>query len=354
MKNPLEEIISREILKDGPIPFSRFMELCLYHTEHGYYQQERAVTGGAGGDFYTAPHVHELFGQTITGWARKEAERMGLDEVTLVELGPGNGHLAQDILDSWGEGPCRVEMILVEASCPRKRELESRFRGRPVRVLSPEELDGLDPVRGFVLANEFFDALPFRIFENRGGDVFEIHVQPGQGVFEEVLLPLRDVQENFRPLLNAIPEGFRTELSPEWEDWIFRISRVLEKGRFLIIDYGEFTDGLIVPWRMGGTMRCFHRHQVDTVPYEKPGLKDITAHVNFSFLKDSALSAGFGLGTYTTQSSFLIRNGILDLIGERMERVGEEEGVKLWLSVKNLVHDEGMGEIFKAMVLEKN
>lgn len=101
-------------------------------------------------------------------------------------------------------------------------------------------------------------------------------------------------------------------------------------------------------------MRCFHRHQVDTNPYEKPGRKDITAHVNFSFLKDFALSTGFGLGSYTTQSSFLIRSGILDLIGERMERVGEEEGGKLWLSVKNLVHDEGMGEIFKGMVLEKN
>lgn len=252
MKNPLEEIISREIRKDGPIPFSRFMELCLYHPEHGYYQQERAVTGGAGGDFYTAPHVHELFGQTIAGWARKEAERMGLDEATLVELGPGNGHLAQDILDRWGEGPCRLALILVETSRPRKRELESRFRGRPVRVLSPEELDDLDQVKGFVLANEFFDALPFRIFESSGGDVFEVHVQSGQDAFEEILLPLRDVPENFKPLLDAIPEGFRTELSPEWEAWICRVNRVLEKGRFLIIDYGEFTDGLIVPWRMGG------------------------------------------------------------------------------------------------------
>ena len=104
---------------------------------------------------------------------------------------------------------------------------------------------------------------------------------------------------------------------------------------------------------MGGTLRCYQRHQVDTNPYENPGEKDITAHVNFSFLKDIALETGFTLRSYTTQSSFLIKGGILELLAKQMEQLPENEATGLWLTVKNLIHEEGMGEIFKAMVLEK-
>lgn len=352
MANTLKDILRREIREKGPIPFSRFMEVCLYHPEQGYYQRPESVTGRTG-DFFTAPHVHELFGHTISTWVRAEAGAKGLEEVTIIELGPGNGQLAQDILDSWETSAPPLSMILVETSGPRKKDLEARFRGRPVRVLSPEEMDDLAPVRGAVLANEFFDALPLRIFENRGGTIHEAHVQLEGDGFSEVLLPAGGLPEKVASLLAHFPDGFRTEISPEWDAWIGKIGRVLEKGSLVVIDYGEFTDGFIVPWRMGGTLRCFHRHQVDTDPYEDPGRKDITAHVNFSFLKQAALSRGFSLRSYTSQSSFLIKGGILDLISERMNQMGENEGMRLWLKVKNLVHDEGMGEIFKAMVLEK-
>lgn len=352
MENNLEKIIRSEIAEKGPMPFSRFMEICLYHPGQGYYQREARVTGGAG-DFFTAPHVHELFGHTISAWIRKEAERIGLEEVTLVELGPGNGQLAQDILESWDLSGPPLSMILAEAGAARRRELAARFEGRQVRVISPEEIDGLDPVKGAVLANEFFDALPLRIFENRGDVIQEVHVRLEGESLVEALLPARDIPRSFSSLLQDLPEGFRTEVSPGWDEWMGKIGRLLERGLLLVLDYGEFTDGLLVPWRMGGTLRCFYRHRVDTDPFEAPGQKDITAHVNFSFLKEAALSKGFSLRSYTSQSSFLIKGGILELIAERMNRLGEKEGMKLWLTVKNLVHEEGMGEIFKALVLER-
>jgi len=352
MGNDLESIIRQEIQENGPIPFSRYMEICLYHPEQGYYQRRPAVTGKTG-DFFTAPHVHELFGHTVSAWIRAEAAKMGVEEMTLIELGPGNGQLAQDILDSWDSSGPSLSMILVEASDPGKKKLEARFRERPVRVLSPPQVDDVDPVIGVVIANEFFDALPLRIFENRDGIVHEVHVEVGEDSLEEVLFPAKDLPESYSFLLSDLHDGFRTEISPGWETWMEKVARVLEKGCLLVVDYGEFTDGLLVPWRMGGTMRCFHRHQVDADPYEAPGEKDITAHVNFSLIKEMGLSRGFSLRSYTTQSSFLIKGGILELIAQRMNRLGEREGMKLWLTVKNLVHDEGMGEIFKAMVLEK-
>jgi SAM-dependent MidA family methyltransferase len=352
MEKKLKEILFQEIQEKGPIPFSRYMEVCLYHPDMGYYQRQENITGPAG-DFYTAPHVHSLFGQTLSRWVRNKALEMGLDEVTVLELGPGNGQLAQDILDHWDPKGPSLSMILVETGGPRKRDLEARFSGLPVRVLSPSEIGNLGPVEGIVLANEFFDALPLRIFQNSDGTITEIHVDRKGEDLEEVLLPPAQPSDNFQDLLEDLPEGFRTEVSPDWGPWMEKASRALDRGTLVIVDYGEFSDGLIVPWRAGGTLRCYRRHQVDSNPYEDPGEKDITAHVNFSFLKKLAIQEGFTLRSFTTQSSFLIKAGILDLLAHRMEQLPEKEATGLWLTVKNLIHEEGMGEIFKVMVLEK-
>jgi SAM-dependent MidA family methyltransferase len=352
MKTTLSDIILDEIREKGPIPFSRYMELCLYHPDLGYYQRSEFITGPSG-DFYTAPHVHALFGQTVGNTIGKMSEEMDLEEVTVLELGPGNGQLAQDILDAWNDKRRPLSLILVEESGPGKRDLEARFEGRPVRVLSPSEVDNLEPFKGAVLANEFFDALPLRIFASTDNGIMEAFVAQENGCFTEELLPVNEIPEGFDEILDDLPLGYRVEISSHWKPWITKTAHVLSRGRLFIIDYGEFTDGLVVPWRMGGTLRCFRRHQVDTEPYENPGEKDITAHVNFSLLKGLALEAGFSLRSYTSQASFLIKSGILEMLAKQMETLPEREATGLWLTVKNLVHDEGMGEIFKVMVLEK-
>ena len=101
-KRDLREIIAGEIREKGPLPFSRYMELCLYHPSLGYYQRQEPTTGRSG-DFYTAPHAHALFGRTIGAWIQRMASNAGLDEVTVLELGPGNGQLSRDILDHWSK-----------------------------------------------------------------------------------------------------------------------------------------------------------------------------------------------------------------------------------------------------------
>ncbi|UCG38823.1 MAG: SAM-dependent methyltransferase [bacterium] len=348
-----EEIIAAEITRDGPIPFARYMEICLYHPEAGYYQRAAPATGRPG-DFYTAPHVHALFGHTIAQWIHSQAGRWGMGPVTLLELGPGNGRLARDILDWWGDRSPALAMVLVEGGGRRRAELEEAFLGQPVSVMDEAGLDLLDPFEGFVLANEFFDALPLRVFQKADGALAELFVDLQGRELVELLcesgLPGGAPDE----VLSLLPEGFRTEISPQWQVWMERISRVLARGQALILDYGEYTDGLIVPWRMGGTLRCYRGHQVDTDPLEAPGDKDITAHVNFSLLGSWAAQAGLEVRSLVSQASFLVRSGILDLMTREMEALTERQATELWLKVKNLVHDEeGMGELFKAMVLEK-
>ena len=347
----LSQIIAAEISEKGPIPFSRYMELCLYHPRLGYYQRQEPTTGPAG-DFYTAPHVHALFGRTLASWIQRLAKDTGLDNVTVLELGPGNGQLARDILDHWGKDQATLSLILVEEAGPRRRDLEARFANDPVRVVEPGELDSLDPFEGVVLANEFFDALPLRVFERSEDIVKEVYVDQEKDGFKEVLLSA-ETGGRMTEALDTLPEGCRTEASDLWHTWLFRISRVLDRGRLLILDYGESADNLIVPWRPAGSLRCYRRHQVDTDPYDSPGEKDITAHVNFSLLRDWGEDSGFGFLSFSSQSSFLIKGGILEMLAQTMDKLPEKEATGLWLTVKNLIHEEGMGEVFKVMVLEK-
>jgi len=349
-KSDLKQILASEIHEKGPIPFSRYMEICLYHPSLGYYQRQEPATGTAG-DFYTAPHVHALFGRTIGSWIQKTARRTGLEKVTVLELGPGNGQLSRDILDHWGRGP-DLSMILVEEAGPRRRDLEARFTNDPVRIMEPMELDDLEPFDGVVLANEFFDALPLRIFTKKEDLIMEVFVDHSDSGIGEVLLPA-EVEGAIGEVLDGLPEGFRTEASDLWQAWIERIARVLDSGELLILDYGESTEGLIVPWRGAGSLRCYRRHQVDNDPYDSPGEKDITAHVNFSLLRNFAEQAGFKFQSLTSQSSFLIKGGILEMLAQTMEKLPEKEATGLWLTIKNLVHEDGMGDVFKAMVMEK-
>ena len=348
----LKQIIADEILEKGPIPFSRYMDLCLYHPHLGYYQRQEPATGPAG-DFYTAPHVHALFGRTIGSWIQQMAVKNGLQEVTVLELGPGNGQLSRDILDHWGDDQPPVSMILVEEAGPRRRDLEARFVNDPVRVVEPMELDGLDPFDGVVLANEFFDALPLRVLTRTDGVPEEMFVDHDKEGFKETFLPM-DTGGRVGEVLVNLPEGFRTEVSDLWQTWLFRIARIIHRGQLLIVDYGNSTDGLIVPWRMAGSLRCYRRHQVDTDVFDSPGEKDITAHVNFSLLQSWGEDAGFEFKSLASQSSFLIKGGILEMLAQTMEALPEKEATGLWLTVKNLVHEDGMGEIFKVMVLEKS
>jgi SAM-dependent MidA family methyltransferase len=347
------DIIRQEILENGPISFARYQELCLYHPELGYYQRQEPATGSSG-DFYTAPHVHALFGHTVGQWIRNVASRAGWGKVTVLELGPGNGQLAQDILTYWEGGKPEISMILLEEAGPRRRDLEARFQGSPVQVMGPDEINRIEPFEGVVLANEFFDALPLRIFSRIDNHINEVFVDQDEAGFTEILRHPEETDEVLGAFLAELPEGFRTEVSVLCKPWLQKISRVLREGKILIIDYGELTDALKVPWRSGGTLRCYRRHHVDTDPYDGPGEKDITAHVNFDLLEQWAKEAGLQQVSLVSQASFLIRAGILELLSAKMEKLDERHATGLWLTVKNLVHDEeGMGEIFKAAVYRK-
>ncbi len=95
-------MIEQEIGEHGPIPFSRYMELCLYHPELGYYSRNAEQFGKAG-DFYTSSDVHAVFGRLLARQFEEIWRALGSPaEVEILELGPGRGLFAQDVL-AWSE-----------------------------------------------------------------------------------------------------------------------------------------------------------------------------------------------------------------------------------------------------------
>ncbi len=352
------DLIAQMISRDGPLPFSRYMDICLYDSDFGYYSQASPRTGREG-DFYTSPHVHELFGATLSRWLRMELEVMGIGEPTLVELGPGNGQLADDVLNEWKKvGDRRPDLILVEESQPGRALLARRFENAPVSILSPDDWSSLPVFAGAVIANEFFDALPLQLLERRDDGLMEVCVDLADGSLTEVLLPVdNDTLDPAVPEMSeALPPGHRMAFAPGWKKWLELVSAKLGSGILLAIDYGDVFEALNVPWRREGTLRCFYKHQVVSDPFIEPGRMDITAHVNFTLLMNWARESGFSVDRLQTQSSFLIRAGILDLLAGGEEGYSENPALaKEWLAVKNLVHDEGgMGETFKVLVLRRD
>src|SRR4030042_1226542 len=127
----LSQFILSEIGKGGPIPFSQFMEWCLYHPEYGYYRSERAKIG-RDGDYYTSPCVHPLFGGMIAKQLSQMAEQMGGSTFDVVESGGGRGFLCEDVLQ-WTKknSPVfyqRLHYHLIETAPPFLKEQKERLR----------------------------------------------------------------------------------------------------------------------------------------------------------------------------------------------------------------------------------
>ena len=188
----LLNVIKDEIREFGPISFRRFVELSLFHPQHGYYSSGKARIGRKG-DFYTAPSVHRSFGETISRFFAEASLLLEGERFTVVEFGASDGQLALDILGALRKNRpelyARTDYVISEisplASRAAKEVLkEHRERVRWTNGLGEIEKEGFF---GVVLANEFLDSLPFHRLKSDGGKVREVFLSLGDGEIEEIL-----------------------------------------------------------------------------------------------------------------------------------------------------------------------
>jgi SAM-dependent MidA family methyltransferase len=358
----LREYIEREIGERGPIPFSRYMELCLYGAPGGdppgFYSRAREQFGKAG-DFYTSSDVHAVFGRLL---ARQFDEMWRVLEapprIDLVELGPGRGLFAQDVLDwtakKFPEFHRALHATLVEASPGLRARLEERFAAQiaagmvqVVETIEPAKIEG----EFIVFANEFFDALPVEVIADRG----ELRIGAENGRFVERFAPPLPAELDFLDRYSVHPEpGERVEATLVSLDHLRRIAAAPAagaRGFCLFVDYG-YTRQEQLAGRHRDTVMAFRQHTISQNPYEAPGEQDITAHVNFTALMDVGKQVGLEPLVLVTQSQLLMGIGEDNQFADAFEDCRlPQERAKVALQLKHLATPVGMGDAFQALVL---
>jgi SAM-dependent MidA family methyltransferase len=365
----LREKIVREIREHGPIPFSRYMELCLYDPDLGYYSRN-AERFGKAGDFYTSSDVHAVFGRLLARQFEEMWRALGSPErIEILELGPGRGLFARDVLD-WSEKKFPAFFSAARYSlCEHSPTLRGRLQERLSRHFATGKAgfsQGLKPgLTGerngaaeavpshapiIIFANEFFDALPVDVLSGEG----ELRVGQKDGRFVETWAPPTDQELEFLDRYGVHPEDDeRVEISLVTQHHMQQAAASIQRGFLVAIDYG-YTREELLAGRHRGTVMAYRQHSASTNPYEAPGEQDITAHVNFTALAAVAQQQGMQVHPLLTQSQFLLGIGEQNQFGDAFEECRlPQERAKVALQLKHLVTPAGMGETFHVLAASK-
>lgn len=337
---PLARQLALRIAQTGPISLSDYMAECLLHPTHGYYTTRPPF--GAEGDFTTAPEISQMFGELLGLCLAQHWLTSGGSEAVLAEIGPGRGTLMADILRATRNVPgfhASVRIILMEAS-PRLRDLQKKtLSGYSVTWI--DQIDHLPQMPLYLVANEFFDALPVRQFQRSAGGWQETLI----GVKEGQLCLGKGIPTQFAALDHRLAdtgEGEIVEVCPALVPVAQTIGHRIATcgGAALIFDYGG--------WRSrGDTFQALEKHCFAD-PLANPGFADLTAHVDFEALALAARPAAYA---YSTQGKVLSDLGIAlraEALAAQLEGAAQQAHLAAY---HRLTHPSEMGSLFKALAL---
>jgi SAM-dependent MidA family methyltransferase len=328
---------------EGWLPFDQFMALALYEPGLGYYANQQPKFGSmpqSGSDFVTAPELSPLFGATLAQQVAEALSATGTDEVW--EFGAGSGALAHQLLSE-----------LKRLGCPLKRynimDLSSTLKARQQAKLAEwgHQVQWLnqwpDSLQGVVVGNEVLDAMPVKLLHRIQGQWHErgvVHSDNAAG------LAWQDRPTALRPPMEPAGEhDYLTEIQPQAEAFVASLAeRMLASnkgGAAFFVDYGFPESEYFHPERHMGTVMCHQAHMADPNPLEAVGLKDITAHVNFTGIALAGQDAGLQVLGYTSQARFLLNLGL----AERMADSPLAERAQ----AMRLISEHEMGELFKVI-----
>jgi SAM-dependent MidA family methyltransferase len=351
----------------GWISFADYMNLVLYAPGMGYYSAG-AHKLGVDGDFVTAPEISPLFSRCL---ANQCAEVLAeLDNALVLELGAGSGVMAADMLLEFERLQCLpTEYLVLETSADlRARQAELLHERVPHLVSRVRWLDAMpeQPISGVIVANEVVDALPVERFViNHDGpaelgvviqaEKLTVEMRPATGA---LLKSIESLQSETSLLTEP---GYTSELSLRLPAWVASLNDWLQEGVVLLFDYGFSRREYYLPERSSGTLRCYYRHRAHEDPFVWPGLQDITAWVDFSYLAEAAQAVGMEVAGYTTQAQFLLAAGLDELVEIETQNYidagntqdGQQKQIELTHALRQLILPGEMGESIKVMALSK-
>jgi SAM-dependent MidA family methyltransferase len=331
----------------GPMTVAAFMDACLHDPAHGYYATRPAL--GEDGDFITAPLVSQMFGELIGLWAVQVWRNMGAPSpVRLVEMGPGDGTLADDLMRAAGRiAPgfaAAAELWLVETSEPLRQVQQARLALHgPQWATRLEDVPGGAPL--IIVANELLDCLPARQFVRTANGWAErrVGLAPDGGL----RFGLSPAPSGFSPPqgLDDAPEGALVEVSEAQERLGALVGARIGRdgGAGLFIDYGRDLP------ETGDTLQALSRHEkVD--PLAEPGEADLTVHADFPAFAAAARATGVQATPIRTQAAFLEALGIRARAAALAAARPEKADIVM-RQLDRLVGANQMGALFKAVAI---
>jgi len=348
---PVVHMIAEE---EGWISFADYMNAVLYAPGLGYYAAG-AHKFGAAGDFVTAPELTPLFGRTL---AIQLAQVLAsVPEGDILEIGPGSGRLAGDVLETLAESDALPARYLLLEVSPDLRERQREHLSAQVGDLM-RRVEWIDVLpegwRGAVIANEVLDAVPAHLIVRRGGAWLERGVTVDTGAClafcDRPLAPglLRNIAQSRFPA----DGDYVSEVNPTAEALVTSVAARCERGLMLLVDYGFPAAEFYHPQRDGGTLMAHYRHRALADPFFYPGLCDMTAHVDFSAIARAGVAAGMTVAGFATQANFLVNCGVLDALA----RCGDPQSaayLRAASTVQKLTSPAEMGELFKVLALTR-
>ena len=342
----IETKIKDLINKSGPISLSRYMEICLWDEENGYYNSKEVL--GAKGDFITSPEISQTFGELLGLWALSFHQQfINKKRFCITELGPGRGTLLNDAtkaISKVNNKQFDLNITVLEKSQTLINLQRENLNNINVRWISDIKKMSLEPQ--IIIANEFFDALPINQYVrgDEGWHEKKVTTKNGKLCFtldNKIWVPSDSIFSNFKV-------GDTIEYSEKAiRIFLHLCNHLIEyDGVLLVIDYGNVSG-------IGDTLQAVNKHDFKDV-LEKPGQSDLSSHVNFMLLKEIATKNNLYVSKVNEQQKFLLELGIMERLKSLTKNASSAIAQKLVSEIKRLIDPDKMGTLFKVIAVTKN
>ncbi len=347
----------------GKISFAEFMQAALYAENVGYYNNIICEKFGSNGDFITAPMLGELFAICIANQCSNIFDTLA--EHNILELGAGDGQLAYQLIkhieSKKNHNNIELKQYLILEPSPALRNIQKKFLlNSNLSLADQNKIAWINKLptnfTGVILANEVLDALPVHLFKIHNQQIMELLVTIENNNFQ--LIEAKTNNHLLNKIIklpinkaNYVQQAYTSEISLLIPNLIKSLADSLKSGSILLFDYGFLEHEYYHPDRNCGTLMCHYRHHAHHDPFFWPGLQDITAHVNFSMVIESAINNDLKVTRFSSLANFLIDNNLSQEFINNIQTASELNKYKLHQEIGNLISPTEMGEIFKVLHL---
>jgi SAM-dependent MidA family methyltransferase len=342
--------------KSKRLRFDEYQRIALYDAEHGFFARD-AGRAGRGGDFLTSPEVAPLFAECIAHALAADAATLDGAEFHVVDAGAGRGSLVRDLWQTIRFHPLgkRIHFHLLEISAAARAQHPSTLKDVPrERWTSHARLEDL-PSRpwdaGAIVANELFDNLPVRrVMMGKELQEIVVRVTPKMLREELVAAPI-ELQAYLEAQGVRLVTGQTAEVCLEAPEFLARLSAHFRRSSAILVDYGDAARHLYDAARFPhGTLATHRGHTTTTEFYAQPGEHDLTAHVNFTPLRETLEAAGHRVLFFGSQMRFLLDHGLAEALQRRQAAAADDFERLRWSQwAKQLYHPDVMGEAFRVL-----